>query len=80
VPAVRHEVKAMPRTHRPGFSRHDDQEAADRRTMSLAGLAVALCVVVLSLFVLRQLTAKTAVEDCLMSGRTNCDVVLARPR
>jgi hypothetical protein len=34
----------------------------------------------LSLFVLRQLAARTAVEDCLMSGRSNCDLVLAHPR
>ena len=69
----------MPRLHELGCARDEEQEAADRQTMSLAGLAVVLCVVVLSLFVLRQLAAKTAVEDCLMSGRTNCDLVLARP-
>jgi hypothetical protein len=47
--------------------------------MSLAGLAVALFLVVISLFVLRQLALKTQVEDCLMAARTNCDVVLPRP-
>jgi uncharacterized membrane protein len=48
--------------------------------MSLAGLAVVLCVVVLSLFVLRRLAASTVAEDCLMAGRANCDMVLARAR
>jgi uncharacterized membrane protein len=70
----------MPRTQRTGLSRDDEQAAADRQTTSLAGLAVVLCVVVLSLFVLRQLAAKTAVEDCLLAGRMNCDTVLARVR
>lgn len=70
----------MPRLHEPGFSHDEEQDAADRQTASLAGLAVALCVVVLSLFVLRQLAASSAVEDCQMSGRVNCDLVLARPR
>jgi hypothetical protein len=70
----------MPRPHGTGLSRHNAQEAADRQTTSLAGLAVALCVVVLSLFVLHELAAKAAIEDCLMAGRTNCDLVLARAR
>jgi hypothetical protein len=33
--------------------------------------------VVACLFVLKQLHAKTALEDCLMSGRTNCAVIYA---
>jgi hypothetical protein len=70
----------MPRTCRPADTLQDQQEAADRQTMSLAGLAVTLFIVVASLFVMRQLAIKTAVEDCLMASRTNCDVVLSRLR
>ncbi len=43
-------------------------------------MAVALLLVVVGLFLIRQLHQKSMVEDCLMSGRTNCDKVLAQAR
>jgi uncharacterized membrane protein len=54
----------------------EDVEAADRQTASLAGVAVTLLLLVVGLFLVRELRATSMVEDCLMSGRTNCDVVL----
>jgi uncharacterized membrane protein len=65
----------MPRIVRFFFA-EDEQEDADRQTASLAGLAVALLLVVIGLFLVRALHAKSAVEDCLMAGRHNCDAVL----
>ncbi len=64
----------MPRGRQPGSnsrreSRHD---AEDRITASLAGLALALALVVLCLFLTDRLRAKAQLEDCLLSGRTNC--------
>ncbi len=55
-----------------------DAEAADRRTASLAGLAVTLLVLVICMWVTRQLQAKSAIEDCLMAGRTNCDILVPK--
>ena len=55
----------------------EDQEAADRQTASLAGVAVTLLLVVVGLFLVHVLHDKAVVEDCLMSGRSNCDAVLA---
>ena len=54
-------------------------EAADenRLTASLAGLAVALMLVVAGLFLIQHLRDKAQIEDCLMSGRLNCDAMLA---
>ena len=49
---------------------------ADRQTASLAGLAVTLLIIVICVFLLKQLHQKTAIEDCLMSGRNNCDAIL----
>jgi hypothetical protein len=69
----------MPATrdrHRP----ESDEAGANRQTSSLAGLAVTLALIVACLFLIRQLHHKAAVEDCLMSGRTNCDKVLVRAR
>jgi uncharacterized membrane protein len=56
--------------------RDEDREGADRQTASLAGLAITLLIVVACLFLMRELHHKSAVEDCLLSGRSNCDVVL----
>ena len=54
----------------------EDQEAEDRRTASLAGVAVTLLLLVVELFLVHELESKSAIEDCLMSGRTNCDVII----
>ena len=54
----------------------DEDMAANRITASLAGLAFALVLVVGGLLLLRGLTEKSRVEDCLLAGRINCDRVL----
>lgn len=54
----------------------DDASEANRQTASLAGLAVALVLVVAGLFLVHHLRDKATIEDCLMSGRFNCDAVL----
>ena len=60
-------------TRRPG---EDDGAEANRVTSSLAALAFALLLVVVGLFLVRHLSEKSRVEDCLMAGRINCDAVL----
>jgi hypothetical protein len=50
-----------------------DREAEENRaTRSLAGLAVSLFLVVLGLFLTQKLTGMARLEDCLLSGRSNC--------
>jgi len=56
----------------------DDEEAADRQTASLAGVAVTLVLLIVGLFLVHELQAKTAIEDCFMSGRSNCDILVTR--
>lgn len=60
-----------------GWFHHSDEEA-DRQTASLAAVAVTLFLIVLGLFLVRELRAKSLLEDCLLAGRTNC-VELASP-
>jgi len=69
----------MYRVHRFDFGGRSDeeQEGADRQTASLAGLAVALLLVVVGLFLVRALERKSNLEDCLLSGRTNCQIYIA---
>jgi hypothetical protein len=67
----------MPRIARLTFIGDDDQDEADRQTASLAGMAVALLLVVIGLYLIHVLHTKAMVEDCLLSGRRNCDVIVA---
>lgn len=55
----------------------DDVEAANRQTASLAGVAVTLLLLVVGLFLVHELHAKAMIEDCLMSGRRNCDALIS---
>jgi hypothetical protein len=50
----------------------DDEMQADRQTASLAGLVVALALIVAGLFLVQRLHIESQIEDCLLSGRTNC--------
>ena len=73
----------MVKINRLVFSSPDREEAlrredAERQTMSLAGLAVTLLVLVVCVWLTRQLQAKSAIENCLMAGRTNCDVLVPK--
>jgi hypothetical protein len=63
----------MPRIARLIFRGEDDQDGADRQTESLAALAVVLFLVVVGLFLIRQLHSKAQLEDCLLAGLRNCD-------
>ena len=56
----------------------DEQAEANRQTASLAGLAVTLALVAGSLFLIQHLAATSRMEDCLLSGRTNCAPVTAK--
>ena len=58
----------------------EEQAEANRVTLSLAGMAVALLLVVVGLFLLQHLASKSRIEDCLLSGRMNCDAVLLADR
>jgi hypothetical protein len=63
--------------HRPLLLDDADDEAADRQTASLAGVAITLLLLVVGVFLVHELHAKGAIEDCLMSGRSNCDQLVA---
>ena len=58
------------------FVHEDEATDANRQTASLAGLAFALFLVVVGLFLVHALHAKANVEDCLMAGRLNCDALV----
>ena len=54
--------------------RRDDNGDAesDGRTPALIGVVVILVLAILGVLLVRELGRKSSLEDCLMSGRTNC--------
>jgi uncharacterized membrane protein len=52
---------------------HDSEEEAEqRRSMALLGLIIVLSLAIAGIVLVRELGKKSQLEDCLMSGRTNC--------
>jgi hypothetical protein len=49
------------------------QDGNQRR--ALAGLAIAVVLLVVGLWLAHELTAASKMQDCLMTGRTNCNVI-----
>jgi len=43
----------------------------------IAGLAIAVAILALGLWLAHDLTEASKMQDCLMSGRTNCNVIPA---
>jgi hypothetical protein len=65
---------------RPWVQEIDEEiEEANRQTASLGGVAVTLVLLILGLFLIRALHSEAAIEDCLLSGRTNCDAMVSAP-
>jgi hypothetical protein len=55
------------------IKRDDDED--DRITSSLAGLAVILLLAVIALALMKRIGTANDVQDCVMSGRTNCALI-----
>jgi hypothetical protein len=52
------------------------QEDGNRsRRGALAGLGIAVVLLAAGLWLAHALTASSKMQDCLMSGRTNCNVI-----
>jgi len=54
----------------------DEDDDGNRQTKALAGLAIALALAVSAFFLFQHLRRESAIEDCLMQGRTNCDTLV----
>ena len=55
-----------------GTDERGSRRPRDPRLAALIGLLIALLLVVGGLFLVRQLGRMGRVQDCVMSGRTNC--------
>lgn len=50
-------------------------QSGDNRRGAIAGLIIALLLLGIGWWLARDLTAASKMQDCLMSGRTNCNVI-----
>ena len=53
-------------------SQDSDSEADQRRSAALIGLIIILALAIAGVVLVRELRERSRMEDCLMSGRTNC--------
>jgi len=52
-----------------------EPERGDSRHGAIAGLIIALALLAVGIWLAHDLTAASKMQDCLMSGRTNCNVI-----
>jgi hypothetical protein len=52
-----------------------DPEESPNRRGAIAGLLIAVAMLAVGLWLAHDLTAASKMQDCLMSGRTNCNVI-----
>ena len=60
---------------RKNDSEMNEREPRDNRTPAIAGLVIAVVLLVIGWWLARELTAASKMQDCLMSGRTNCNQI-----
>jgi hypothetical protein len=50
-------------------------ESGNNRRGAVAGLIIAVVLLAVGIWLARELTAASKLQDCVMSGRTNCNVI-----
>jgi hypothetical protein len=53
----------------------DDPEQGGNQRMAVVGLAIAVLLLVVGVWLAHELSAAGKLQDCLMSGRTNCNTI-----
>jgi len=61
--------------------RSDEEETGEaRRSAALLGLIIVLALAIAGIVLLREIDRRGRIEDCLMSGRTNCAPIAVPPQ
>jgi hypothetical protein len=54
---------------------NQDEPEGDSRRGAIAGLVIAVVLLAVGIWLARDLTAASKLQDCVMSGRTNCSMI-----
>jgi hypothetical protein len=60
---------------KPAQSKPQNREPRENNTPAMAGLAIAVVLLVVGLWLAHELRAASKMQDCVLSGRTNCNVI-----
>ena len=52
-----------------------NQSDGDNRRGAIAGLVIAIVLLAVGIWLVRDLSAASKLQDCVMSGRTNCNTI-----
>jgi hypothetical protein len=52
-----------------------EPDPGDNRAGAVAGLLIAVLLLAIGIWLARDLTAASKLQDCVMSGRSNCNVI-----
>ena len=58
---------------KPAKPKSQNREPRQNNTPAMAGLAIAAVLLVVGLWLAHELRAASKMQDCVMSGRTNCN-------
>jgi hypothetical protein len=67
------EPKNDPKNDLKNAPKHDHEP--ENRNGAIAGLVIAIVLLAVGVWLARDLTAASKLQDCVMSGRTNCKVI-----
>jgi hypothetical protein len=59
----------------PATPKPQTRAPRESNTPAIAGLAVAVVLLVVGLWLAHELRAASKMQDCVLSGRTNCNVI-----
>jgi hypothetical protein len=65
--------QSNPKNDPKSDSRQDHEP--ENRNGAIAGLVIAIVLLAVGVWLARDLTAASKLQDCVMSGRTNCNVI-----
>jgi hypothetical protein len=67
--------KLEPENLKPAQPKPQNREPRENNAPAMAGLAIAVVLLVVGLWLAHELRAASKMQDCVLSGRTNCNVI-----
>jgi hypothetical protein len=66
---------AKPQNAKPANARPSGSKSEENRMPAMVGLVIAVVLLAVGLWLAHELRAASKMQDCVMSGRTNCNVI-----